>query len=458
MKDLSKGPVGGLIISMSAPIMIGMLVQTLYYMVDLYFVGKLGDTALAGVSAAGNLMLIVMALTQMLSVGAVSLIATAVGAQQQERANHLFNQSMLMGIAGMLLTLVFGYAIATPYLQAVGADHATQEAGLAYLYCYLPGLALQFILNALGAGLRGVGIVKPTMLIQLLTVLINILLAPILIAGWGTGLPLGVAGAGLASTIAILIGLGATVVYFRRTEHYIRIVPNALRPEWRSIRSMLAIGFPAGAEFACMFLFMAVVYKVVSHFGSHAMAGFGVGARITQALCMPAMAIGFAVPALAGQNIGAGHIARVREIMVSSFPLVSVVMVIALLVCKAFPEFLVACFVQDAETSKVAVEYLSLISWNFVATGLVFTASGFFQAFGNTWPSLLSTVLRIATFAIPALLLSTGPQFAIVDVWYLSIATVAFQAILSLWLLRREWFITRNRMQTASALSAQITA
>jgi putative MATE family efflux protein len=452
MKDLTKGSIGGLIVSMAAPIMVGMLAQTLYYMVDLYFVGRLGDVALAGVSAAGNVMLIVMALTQMLSVGAVSLIARAAGRQKQEKANQLFNQSMLMGLAGMLLALVAGYTLSASYLRAVGADIATQEAGLTYLHWYIPGLACQFILNALGAGLRGIGIVKPTMLVQLLTVLLNIALAPVLIAGWGTGVALGVAGAGLASTLAVLAGLVVTIWYFGRTEHYIRLDWSTLRPEWASIRAMFAIGFPAGAEFACMFLFMAIVYNVVSHFGTHAMAGFGVGARITQALSMPAMAIAFAIPAIAAQNLGAGQVARVREVIVKALQIVMGMMILALILCKAMPETLVNGFVQDTDAKLIAVDYIQLISWNFIASGLVFTASGMFQAFGNTWPSLFSTSMRIFIFAVPALYLSRTTDFTITDIWHLSVATVGLQALISLLLLRREWYLTQKRMMSTVAL------
>jgi putative MATE family efflux protein len=416
-------------------------------MVDLYFVGQLGHIALAGVSAAGNVMLIVMALTQMLSVGAVSLIARAVGAKQQAQANHLFNQTMLMGLAGMLLTLVAGFCLSEWYLRAVGADHATQEAGAAYLLWYTPGLAMQFLLNALATGLRGVGIVKPTMLVQLLTVIVNIILAPVLIAGWGTGVAFGVAGAGLASTLAILVGVLVTIWYFARREHYIQISWQCLRPQWSSIRAMLAIGFPAGAEFACMFLFVAIIYKAISQFGAPAMAGFGVGARIMQAVFMPGMAIAFAVPAIAAQNIGAGEIARVREVMLKTLQIEAGMMFVLMLLCKFAPETLVNGFIQDAEARVVALDYLRLISWNFVASGLVFAASGLFQAFGNTWPSLFSTVTRILTFAIPALYLSQTNNFAITDIWYLSVIAVSLQAVLSLTLLRREWHLTRNRMQ-----------
>ncbi|MFN9955501.1 MAG: MATE family efflux transporter, partial [bacterium] len=106
-----------------------------------------------------------------------------------------------------MAVLVFGFALSPLYLAQVGADAATREAGLSYLRWYLPGLGLQFALVSTGAALRGTGIVKPTMAVQMVTVLLNIVLAPVLIAGWGTGRPMGVAGAGLASTIAIVVAV-----------------------------------------------------------------------------------------------------------------------------------------------------------------------------------------------------------------------------------------------------------
>ena len=109
---------------MAAPIAAGMLMQTLYYLVDLYFVGRLGDAALAGVGAAGNVMMVVVALTQVLGVGTVALIAQAVGRKDAADANLVFNQSLLMAAGCAAFTIFGGYAVAGAYMRAVGADAA----------------------------------------------------------------------------------------------------------------------------------------------------------------------------------------------------------------------------------------------------------------------------------------------------------------------------------------------
>ena len=201
MKDLTSDSIPKLICEMAAPIAAGMIFQTLYFLIDLYFVAGLGNAALAGVGAGGVVMFIVFALTQVLGVGTTTLIAHAVGRKDRADAIVIFNQSLMLSATCALVVLALGYAFAGAYMRALGSDADTRSAGIDYLYWYLPGLGLQFALVAMSSALRGTGIVKPAMLVQMLTVVINAVLAPVLIAGWGTSHPLGVVGAALASTV-----------------------------------------------------------------------------------------------------------------------------------------------------------------------------------------------------------------------------------------------------------------
>jgi len=442
MHDLTVGPVRRHLLAMAAPIAAGMLMQTLYYLVDLYFVGRIGDAALAGVGAAGNVMMIVVALTQVLGVGTVALIAQAVGRKDAADANLVFNQSLLMAAGCAVVTLVGGYALAGAYMNAVGADAATAQAGTTYLHWFLPGLALQFALVSMGSALRGTGIVKPTMIVQLVTVLLNVILAPVLIAGWGTGRPLGVAGAGLASTISIAVGVVVLFLYFERLEKYVAVHPDQWQPRLAIWRRLLGIGLPAGGEFLLMFVIMAVVYVVIRPFGPDAQAGFGVGSRLMQAIFLPAMALAFAVAPVAGQNFGAQRHDRVRETFRAAAIMSSVLMVALTLLCHWRAEWLVAAFAKDPGVIGVGAQYLRTVSWNFVASALIFSCSGMFQALGNTLPSLASSASRLLSFVLPALWLAQRPGFELMEVWHLSVASVALQAIVSLLLLR--WVMRRR--------------
>jgi putative MATE family efflux protein len=438
VKDLTQGSVAGHIVAMALPMAVGMLVQTLYLMVDLYFVARLGNAALAGVGAAGNYMFGIMALTQMLGVGTVALIAHAVGARDRDAANLVFNQSLVLAGLCALIALGAGLALAGPYMRCLGADAATGAAGRTYLLWFVPGLALQFALVAMSSALRGTGIVRPTMVVQLATVLLNCILAPVLIAGIGTGHALGVAGAGLASTLSVAAGVALLGVYFVRLEQYVGFHHRQWRPRLATWRQILNIGLPAGGEFALMFIYTAVSYGVIRQFGAPAQAGFGVGIRLMQAVLLPAMAIAFAVAPVAGQNVGARQTARVRRTFRDGALMGGGVMLVAAVLCRSCAPGLVGFFATDPQVVAIAVGFLRVLVWNFVLSGLIFTCSGMFQALGNTWPSIVSSATRLATFALPALWLSQRPGFRIEHVWYLSVATVGLQTLTSLWLLRGE--------------------
>ncbi len=423
---------------MAIPIAIGMVFQTLYYLVDVYFVGRIGEAAVAGLTSGGNAWFLVMALTQVLGVGTMALIANASGRQDRADANLIFNQSL--GLAALLagITLVGGYALTDWYMEALAADAETVAEGSLYLRWCLPGLALQFALVSMGSALRGTGIVKPTIFVQVFSVALNAVLAPFMIAGWVTGRPLGVLGAGLSTTISIAVGVLMMLAYFLRLERFVRFDITCIRPRIEVWRRILRVGLPPGGEFALMFVYMAVIYWCIRGFGAEAQAGFGIGSRVMQAVFLPAMAIAFATAPVAGQNVGAGQPDRVRETFRWAVMAGGAIMLTLTLLCQIAPATLVGAFSGDDAVIGVGGEFLRIISWNFVATGFIFTCNGIFQALGNTVPSLVASGMRIATFALPAVWLAGRPWFELHHLWYLSVATVAFQALVSWTLLRRE--------------------
>jgi putative MATE family efflux protein len=291
------------------------------------------------------------------------------------------------------------------------------------------------------------------MIVQVLTVILNAVLAPVLIAGWGTGHPLGVAGAGLASSASLAVGVVLLGIYFHRLEHYVTFDATVWRWNFAVWGRLLRIGLPAGGEFALMFIYMGVIYWIIRPFGEDAQAGFGVGMRLNQSLFLPAMAVAFAATPIVGQNYAAGKFARVRETFVRATLIGVVIMALLTLLCQWRAEWMVRGFTSEPGAVAVATQFLKLVSLNFVASGFVFTCSTVFQGLGNTVPAVLSGATRIVSFVLPAIWLSHQPQFRLVELWYVSIASMAVQALVSLWLVRSE---LRRRMpvSTAAALEA----
>jgi putative MATE family efflux protein len=431
MKDLTQGSISRHILAMAAPTMIGMVVQMLYLLIDLYFVADQGADAVAGVSGAATAAILVMALTQMLSVGTVTLVAHAVGASDRTGANLVFGQSLLLAVACMILTLLIGGTLSLEFMRYVSSSSSTAAAGATYLYWYLPGLALQFVLASASSALQGAGIAKPTMIVRMLMMLINIILAPVLIGGWGTGLPMGVAGAGLASTLTAFAGVAMTAVYFARIESWIRFDPRLMLPDRAVLKRLLQVGLPAGGELMLMFILNTVTFVLIRGFGDAAQAGFGIGSRILQAISLPALAVALAIPAVAGQNFGAGRADRVRETLKQALLMQFGIMAILTFACQLWAELPMGWFTRDAVAAQIGADFLRIVSINFLAAAVVFGCAGIFQALGNTWPSLVSSATRVILFLTLATWVAGRPDFQLSDVWYLLVATSLLQAMVS---------------------------
>jgi Na+-driven multidrug efflux pump len=205
MKDLTQGSVTKHLLHMSAFMAVSMVVQTLYLLADLFWVGRLGKEAIAAVGVAGNLTMIVLALTQMLGVGTTALISQAAGRKDQAHAELAFNQSCMMSILIALALGVVGFLSMNAYANSLSADASTAALAKAYLLWFLPAILLQFPLVSMGSALRATGIVQAPVIFQVISVVLNMVLAPFLIFGW-IGFPkLGVTGAAIATFISVLV-------------------------------------------------------------------------------------------------------------------------------------------------------------------------------------------------------------------------------------------------------------
>jgi putative MATE family efflux protein len=439
MQDLTSGPVTRHLLKTTGFMLVTMVFQTLYFLIDLYWVGRLGTQSVAAVGIAGNLSFAVLALTQMLGVGTTAVVSHAVGRKDHAQATLLFNQSqvlaMVVGVAFLLVGLVFR----SSYSAAQSADAATAELANTYLLWFVPALALQFALIAMGSALRAAGNFKPGMLVSTASVIINMVLAPFLIFGWGTGKAFGVAGAAISSLISIVIALLWFTTYFLKKDSYLHFDIGLWSPQLATWRRMLAIGLPAGFEFGMMAVYLAVVYAVSRPFGAAAQAGFGIGQRIVQAGFLPVVALGFAVAPVAGQNFGARLADRVKATFKDASLMATGIMILFALASHIAPAALVGIFTNDPEVIAVGTDYLRIISWNYVASGIVFVASSTFQAMGNTVPSLFSSAVRFVLVTVPAVVLSRTPGFQLRTVWYLAVGAVLVQMALSLYLLSREF-------------------
>jgi putative MATE family efflux protein len=463
MEDLTSGPLTRHLLKTTSFMLVTMIFQTLYYLIDLFWVGRLGTQSIAAVGIAGNFTFIVLALTQMLGVGTTTVVSHAVGRKNHPEAELMFNQAQILAVVTGVAFLIAGTLVRLPYARALSPDAETATLAGQYLLWFIPAMALQFLMVAAGAALRAVGNFKAGMIVGTGTVIINMVLAPFLIFGWVTGRAFGVAGAAISSLIAVVVAVIWFATYFFGKESYLRFVRADQKPRFVLWRKMLAIGLPSGFEFAMMGVYLIVVYAIARPFGAAAQAGFGIGQRVIQALFMPAVALGFSVAPVAGQNFGARSRERVVETFRKAAYMVSALMALLIILCLLVPDALIGVFSKDPAVLAVGTGYLRIVSWNFVASGLIFVASSMFQAMGNTVPSLIASGTRILLVAVPSILLSRTAAFQLNWIWYLSVGAVFVQLALSMFLLRREFsrrltFPSQPKLDNTALASAMVAA
>jgi putative MATE family efflux protein len=438
LHDMTQGSVRGHVVRMTLFVLAGLTVQALYTLVDIYWVGRLGKEAIAAVALSTNVAFVALAVTQMLGVGCTALVSQAAGRKDQEQVQRFFNQAQSLSTCSGVVFFVVCFALRRRYAEGLSGDSAVAALSMTFLTMFIPALALQFTMIGLGSSLRGIGDMKPGLIAQTLSVLLNMVLAPFFIFGWIGGHPLGVAGAALAtllSTFAAVVGL---VLYLVRGKTYLRLRPSGWRPDWGVWGRMVSIGLPAGLEFLVLSIMTGVVYLVTRPFGAEAQAGFGIASRVMQAGFMPAVAISFSAAAVVGQNFGARAFGRVRDVLRESAKLTIGFMLFFFAVCHFLPDALLHPFSSDPAVIAVGADYLRTVAYNFVAAGLVFLIAGIFQGLGNTWPSLVASALRAVAFVATVFWLSHRAGFAMHTIWLVSVGSVTLQFCVGALLVRRE--------------------
>jgi len=439
MQDLTTGSLTGHLLKTTSFMLVSMVFQALYVLVDLFWVGRLGTDAVAAVGISANLSFLVLAISQMLGVGTTTVVSHAAGRKEHAQAIYLFNQSQVLSMVAGVAFLAVAMFYRTTYAAALSADAATQAMTEEYLLWFIPAMALQFAMVAMGAALRGTGNFKPGMIVQTGTVIINIVLAPVLIFGWGPFPAMGVSGAAVATFIAIVVGVAWISCYFLDRDAYLRFHFADWTPKFRVWGQMLKIGLPAGVEFGLMALYMVVVYSISRRFGAAAQAGFGVGFRIVQSAFLPVVALGFAVAPVAGQNFAAGKGDRVLAVFKTAASIAAITMLVLGTGIYLAAPLLIRLFSADPEVIHVGVDYLHIVTINFVASGIAFVSASMFQGMGNTLPSLATSFLRMMITIVPAVVLSQRPEFALSWIWWLTVLSITLQMTLNLALLQREF-------------------
>ena len=411
-------PVKKLIITMSLPMMISMLVQALYNIVDSYFVAQISESAITAVTLAFPLQNLMIAVGSGTGVGINALLSRSLGEKRFDKANTAANTGLFLTFFNFLVFLIVGVFFAKPFIvsQAETAEIATY--GTAYLQIVNGmsiGLFFQMTFERL---LQSTGRTFESMISQVTGAVLNIIFDPILIFGIGIFPELGVAGAAYATILGQCVAAVVGLVLNLTTNHEIQItLPQIVKPDGHTIREIYEVGVPSILMMSIGSLMSYLMIQILNSFSSTATAVFGVYFRLQSFFFMPVFGLNNGLIPVLAYNYGAKNKKRIEEALRFAMTLAITIMVIGTIVFEVMPEQLLQLFKAQEEMLRIGVPAMRIIGIHFPLAGASIAMGSIFQAFAKSVYSLIVSVGRQLVVLIPAawLLAQTGE---VINVWW----------------------------------------
>lgn len=395
-------PINKLLLSMSLPIMVSMLVQALYNIVDSIFVAMLNENALTAVSLAFPLQSLMIAVATGTGVGVNAVLSKSLGEKKFEKANRVADNSVFLAIVSCIVFVIVGLTVTIPFYKSQTADMEIIEYGRQYLtiICVASaGMFAQFTFERL---LQSTGKTIYTMVTQGTGAIVNLIMDPILIFGL-FGMPgLGVAGAAIATVFGQTVAGILAIIINCRVNHEIKLSAKGFRPDIGIIKSIYAVGIPSIIMQAIGSLMTYGMNRILISFTSTATAVFGVYFKLQSFIFMPVFGLNNGMVPIIAYNFGAGKRDRLIKTMKLSILYAEVLMVTGFLVFQICPEILLGWFNASEIMLEIGKPALRIISISFLFAGFCIICGSVFQALGNGVYSMLVSIARQLLVLLPA--------------------------------------------------------
>ena len=390
-------------IRLSIPIMVGMGIHVLYSMADMIFVGRLGGDAIAAVTFAGSFLFFMFALSAV-SVGAQSLIARRMGEGDQQGSSRAATHALLLGVSLGTVFFFLGQPFAEGMLRLVGARNQALTMGTAYLKILFLGAPLLFFNASCRSILIGEGDTKTPVLILAASTGLNIALDPIFIYLLGWGVP----GAAWATLAAMLLSFVAYIIFlFIRRASAVSFALRFRMPSWRVLREILTVGMPASLTMMIMSIGGMCFNRILSIFGSDAVAAYGLGGRVDTVIVLPFIGISTALLSLVGMYYGASRADLVDRIAAYAIKKTLLAALVFGFLVYLFPAPLLRIFTSDASVIAIGKTYLRFIVFAYPMIAFGMNSGRILQGLGLGLPSLVITSTRVLLVSVPLAYLFT---------------------------------------------------
>lgn len=439
--DFTKGSIGRAILLLAIPMVLEMLMQSIFGVVDVFFVGRLGADAVAAVGMTDSLMVLVYAVGMGVSMAATAMVARRIGEKKPEEASVAAFQALVAGFITSLPIAIVGILYAPELMALMGASESVIEIGGTYCAILLGSNILILYLFLINAIFRGAGDAVIAMRVLWLANIINIFLDPALIFGWGPFPELGVTGAAIATSIGRAIGVFYQLYVLLRGNGRVKLYLDKLRIDRDMMRRLINISWPGMIQYGVATASWMLLFRIIAMFGSAAMAGYTIAIRIIIFALLPSWGMGNAAATLVGQNLGAGQPDRAeRSVWITAFWNMAFLGVVALGMF-VYAQELIEIFTQDSDVIAIGVDCLRIVSvtYIFFAFGMVSVQA--FNGAGDTktptWINLISYwIFQIPLAYVLAQPLEMGANGAFIAI---AVAQTILAVISMIWFKKGTW-------------------
>lgn len=417
---MTEGPLLGILLRVALPITLAHLSQSAFELVNAFWVGRLGEGAIAAVAASGPLFTVLISLGSGLSTAGAVLIAQNAGARRHDVLDHVAAQTLLMVACMATVFALLGEGFSAPLLALIGVEPAVHDLAAHYLHIRYLGMVPMFCFMAVQAMLQAVGEVRFAMLVQMAAIACNALLDPLLIFGVGPLPALGVGGAALATVLVQTGALAVGLHHLQSGRSALHLRVHHFRPDWVHIRRATALGVPACIEQGIRTFSSLLLMSLTAAFGTLALAAYGVGTRLLFLWFSPMIGLSIATAAVVGQNIGAGLDERARAAARLAAWLGFLGLTAVGLVLIPFAPAIMRMLAPGqeaviAEATRFAWIYLPFLGVLAVPQALL----GAFRGAGSTKQSMTISIIMQWVFQMPsAWLIALATTLGVAGVWW----------------------------------------
>jgi len=400
-RNLTEGNIKKQLFSLTWPMLFGMLGMVIFNLVDTYFIGKLGVKQLAAISFSFPVIMFIGSLSQGIGIGTSSLISRNIIAESRDNVRLMASRAILLGVIVVIIFVILGLFTIRPVFSSLGASPEILDYISDYMsiwYLGVPFVVIPMIGNNI---VRATGDTFLPGMLMVSSGIVNAILDPLLIFGYGPFPEMGIKGAALATVIARSTGLIFILIVLIKREKLLTLYFGKFKNILSTWKDVLHIAGPASLGMLITPISIALITKIIAGFGKEAVAAFGVASRIEMFALMVIASLGSVLIIFIGQNISKNQFARIFKSLnyVLKFSMMWGVVVFILLL--VFGEAIASLFTDDLLVIEISKKYFYIVGASYGFQGLVMLSTAAFNGINKPYPSAIFSIIRMLVLYVP---------------------------------------------------------